>query len=147
MKKIAIASIIALAATAASAMEIGVKTSRDYGSDRNTLGLTLGKKFDKVGVEGGFERTTVGEAQNRYSLTGSYDLATFNKLTVAAKAGVAYLDNRHSDDGYAVAAGVGVSYPLTDKVSLTADFMRQAGQTRVQQFDGNRFTVGAKYSF
>ena len=149
MKKFAIASLIALAATAASAVEVGVTATRDYaGTDRTGGGITVGQKFGAVGLTAGLERTTQGsEDQNRLSLTGSVDVARFERATFAVKGGVAHLDNQRSADGYALFVGGGVSVPVTKQVSLTADVVRQYGQDRVQAFDGNRVTVGVKYGF
>lgn len=152
MKKIAIASIIAIAAiaaTAASAVELGVTATRDYaGDNRNAVGVTLGQHYGAYNVTAGVERSTVGENdQNRFSLVGGYDVAKFGSVTVTPKLGVAYLDNQNGPDGYALTAGVGATVPLTKTVSLGVDVARQVGQTRVDQFNGNRVTVAAKYQF
>jgi len=166
MKKFAIATAIALAATAASAVEVGVTATRDYsksadvdcgfvvgpsscpGQNRNAAGITLGQSFGKVGVTAGFERFTRGtNDQDRYSLVAGYDVAKLGPVTVTPKVGVAYLNNQTGEDGYAMTVGVGASVPVTKQVSLTADVARQYGQDRVQAFDGNRVTVGVKYKF
>lgn len=150
MKKIAIASLIALAATAASAVEVGVTATRDYSGtqDRNGFGFTVGQSFGKVGVAAGFERTTAGSNdQDRYSLVGGYDVAKVGAITITPKLGVAYLNNQTGSDGYAMTVGVGASVPLNKQVSLGVDVARQYGQDRVNQFDGNRVTVGIKTSF
>ena len=149
MKKIAIATVIALAATAASALEMGITATRDYaGSNRNFGGVTIGNTYGKLNATAGFERSAVGaDDQNRYSLVGGYDVATLGPVTVTPKVGVAYLDNQASADGYAMTVGVGASVPVNKQVSFTVDFARQYGQTRVQAFDGNRTTVGLKYKF
>lgn len=149
MKKIAIASLMALAATTASALELGFVGTRDYsGVDRNGGGITLGQSYGKTNVTAGFERTTVGiNDQNRWSLVGGYDVAKVGPLTITPKVGVAHLDNQRGADGYAMTLGVGASVPVNRKVSLTADVTRQYGQDRVQSFDGNRVTLGAKYKF
>lgn len=150
MKKFAIASIITLAATAASALELGVTATRDYSgsTDRNGAGITLGNKYGAVGVTAGFERTTKGaNDQDRYSLVAGYDVAKAGPLTITPKVGVAYLNNQTGSDGYAMTAGVGASFAVTKKLSIGVDYARQYGQDRVQQFDGDRVTVGAKVSF
>lgn len=150
MKKFAIASLIALAATAASALEVGVTATRDYSGEpnRNAAGLTVGQKFGAVGVTAGFERFTKGtNDQDRYSVVAGYDVAKVGPVTVTPKVGVAYLNNQNSADGYALTVGVGASLPVTKQVSLTADVAHQYGQKRVEAFDGNRVTVGVKYAF
>lgn len=150
MKKIAIASLIALAATAASALELGVVGTRDYSGaeNRNGAGITLGHNYGKVGVTAGFERAIKGDNdQDRYSLVAGYDVAKLGPVTVTPKVGVAYLNNQTGENGYAMTVGVGAILPVTKAVSLTADVARQYGQDRVQAFDGNRVTVGLKYRF
>lgn len=150
MKKIAIASIIALAAAATSAMEVGVIGTRDYSGteNRNGTGITLGKSFGKANVAAGFERFTAGNNdQDRLSLVAGYDVAKVGVFTVTPKVGVAHLNNQRGADGYAMTVGVGTSFPVNKQVSLTADVARQYGQDRVQTFDGNRVTVGLKYRF
>lgn len=149
MKKIAIASLIALAATAASALEVGVHATRDYaGVDRNGTGITVGEKFGRVGLTAGFERFTAGtNDQDRLSLVAGYDVAKVSKITITSKVGVAHLNNQSGADGYAMTVGVGASLPLNKQVSLTADVARQYGQDRVQSFDGDRVSVGLKYRF
>jgi len=144
MKKLAIASVLALAALSASAVEVGVNGSYDFGgaNDRPGAGITIGEKFGKMGVTAGFDRYTKNTDQNKWSLVGSYDVATVAGATVAVKAGAVYLDNAgRVADGYAALVGAGASYPLSKTVALTADYRYQAGQSRVNTFDG------AKYSF
>ena len=150
MKNILIASILALAAFSASAVELGVNGSYDFGAptERAGAGITIGEKFGKFGVTAGFDRYTNTTDQDKYSLVGSYDVATVAGATVAVKAGAAYLSNTGGvADGYAALVGVGASYPLTKTVALTADYRYQAGQSRVNQFDGSTVAFGAKYSF
>jgi hypothetical protein len=149
MKKIAIASLLALAAFSASAVEVGVTAARDYaGVDRNAYGITVGQSYGKVGVTAGFDRATQGtNNQDRYTLIGSYDVAKLGSATLAVKGGAAYLNNQTSADGYALLVGAGVSVPVVNKVSLGLDLTRQYGQDRVNAFDGNRLTASVKYAF
>lgn len=150
MKNILIASILALTAFSASAVEVGINGSYDMGgsNDRPGAGITVGQKFDKFGVTAGFDRYTKNTDQNKWSLVGSYDVATVAKTTLAVKAGAVYLDNTgRVADGYAAVVGAGASYPLTKTVALTADYRYQAGQSRVNQFNGSTVAFGAKYSF
>ncbi len=149
MKKIAIASLLALAATAASAAEIGVTGTRDYsGTDRNFTGVTLGQSFGKLGVTAGFERSTVtNNDQDRFSVVAGYDVAKVGPVTVTPKIGAAYLNNQTGADGYAMTVGLGASVPVTKKVSVGLDVARQYGQDRVSQFDGTRVTAGVRYKF
>jgi opacity protein-like surface antigen len=150
MKKLAIASLLALTTLSASAVEVGVNGSYEFGGsgDRPGAGITLGQKFDKFGVTAGFDRYTKTNDQDKWSLVGSYDVATVAGAVVAVKAGAVYLDNSGKVvDGYAALVGVGVSFPITKNIALTADYRYQAGQSNVSQFDGSTVLLGAKYSF
>lgn len=149
MKKIVLASALALAATAASALELGVTATRDYsGSDRNFGGVTIGQNYGKLSATVGAERSSVGgNDQNRFSLVGGYDLAKVGPVTVTPRLGVAYLDNQTGQDGYAMTVGIGASVPVTKQVSVGLAVDRQYGQDRVNQFDGNRVTAAVKYRF
>lgn len=150
MKKFAIASILAIAATAASAVEVGVTATRDYSGaeNRNSGGITLGQSYGKVGVTAGFERFTRGtNDQDRYSLVAGYDVVKVGSVTVTPKVGVAYLNNQTGEDGYAMTVGIGARVPVTKQVSVGLDVARQYGQDRVNAFDGNRVTAGVVYKF
>jgi outer membrane autotransporter protein len=150
MKKFAIASIIALAATAASALEVGITsaTDRSGATARQGVGATIGTQVGAVGVTGGFERFTKGaNDQDRFSVTAGYDIAKFGPVTVTPKVAVAYLNNQTSADGYALAVGVGATVPLNKAIDFTLDASRQYGQKRVQDSDGNAVVAGLKYKF
>ena len=149
MKKFAIATVIALAAGAACALDVGVTAGRDYaGTDRSAAGLTVGQRVGPVNVTAGFDRATQGtNDQDRYSLVGAVDVARVGPVTVAVKAGAAYLNNQTGNNGYAALVGVGASLPVAKKVALTLDATRQYGQDRVRNSDGNRVTAGVRYSF
>jgi opacity protein-like surface antigen len=151
MKKIALATLLALAVGSASAVEIGLTTQRDYSQtpDRNGLGITVGQKFDKVSVTGGFERYTQNTNDtNRWSLVGGYDVAKFGDFTITPKIGVAYLDPTTTSNGWQGSVGVGASYAVTKTVALTADYRYQSAfQSRVNNFDGNVISAGVKVGF
>ena len=149
MKKFTLATVLALTAFSASAVEVGVTGTRDYaGTDRNGGGITIGQSYGKVGITAGFERFVQGSNdQDRYSFVAGYDVAKFGPVTVTPKLGVAYLNNQTGADGYAMTVGVGASVPVAKKVTVGLDVARQYGQDRVNQFDGNRVTVSARYAF
>jgi opacity protein-like surface antigen len=151
MKKLAIASLLAIAAFTAQAVEVGVTTQRDYSQtpDRNGFGITVGQKYDKVSVTGGFERYTQNSNDtNRYSLVGGYDVAKFGDFTITPKVGVAFVDPKTTASGWQGSVGVGASYALTKSVALTADYRYQTAlQSRVDNFNGDVISVGVKVGF
>lgn len=148
MKKLVIASILATTAAAVSATEVGVTAARDYaGTDRGAYGVTFGQTVGPVLLTAGVDRTQTGVDQTRYSLVAGYDVYKVGPVTLSVKGGVAYLDNAKGADGSALLVGAGASMPVVKNVAATLDLTHQYGQDRVQAFDGNRVTVGLKYSF
>jgi opacity protein-like surface antigen len=151
MKKTLIAAAMLMAiAGSAMALDVGVTLgSADVDSHQyqGFAGVTVGQKYGSFGVIAGYERTNVSAGQSRYSLTGSYDVLKFGKATVVAKAGAVYLDNNTVTNGWAGQVGAGVVYPLTEKVAATVDYRYQAGQSSVNQFNGNSLSAGLQYSF
>jgi outer membrane autotransporter protein len=147
MKRVILVAAL-MAAFSAQAVEVGVNASSDTANtDRTGYGVTIGQKFDKVGVTAGFDRYSTGIDLNKYTLMGSYDVAKVGTATVAVKAGVAYLDQKNAKDGYAGLVGAGVSIPVTKQVAATVDYRYQAGQSRVNNLDGSTVSAGLKYSF
>ena len=147
MKNIILATAL-LASMSAQAVELGINASRDTAnSDRTGYGLTIGQKYDKVGITAGFDRYTTGIDLNKYTLVTSYDVTKVGAATIAVKGGVAYLDQKGTTDGYAALIGAGVSYPLSKQVALTADYRYQAGQSKISSLDGGTIAAGLKYSF
>jgi hypothetical protein len=150
MKKIAIASLIALVAVSASALEVSTTVTRDYSgaTDRNGNGITLGQKYGANTVTAGIERFIAGtNDQDRFSLVVGREVARIKNASIAIKGGAAYLNNQTGQDGYAMTVGAGVSVPLTKQVALGFDVARQYGQDRVQSFDGTRVTAGLNFRF
>ena len=147
MKKLVLVATL-MAAFSAQAVEVGINASNDTANtDRTGYGVTIGQKFDKVGVTAGFDRYTKGNDLDKYTLVGSYDVTKIGTATVAVKAGVAYLNQKTGNDGYAGLVGAGVSIPVTAKLAATVDYRYQAGQSRVNNLDGSTVTAGLKYSF
>ena len=154
MKKIALASLLALAAvaTTAQAVEVGVVGGTDYlngGYNRGTAGLTIGQHFGDFSVSAEALRETRNNT-NKYNLLAGYDFAKFGSATFNVKAGVAYIDNgtitNHSDR-YAGVVGAGVSIPVTSKINATVDYRFTDTKDSVTGFQGNTVLVGAQYSF
>ena len=147
MKKVILVTAL-LASMSAQAVELGINASRDTANtDRTGYGITIGQKYDKVGITAGFDQYKSGIDMNKYSLVASYDVTKVGAATIAVKGGVAYLDQKNTTDGYAALVGAGVSYPLSKQVALTADYRYQAGQSKVSSLDGSTIIAGLKYSF
>ena len=147
MKKVILVTAL-LASMGAQAVELGINASRDTANtDRTGYGITIGQKYDKVGITAGFDQYKSGTDLNKYSLVASYDVTKVGAATIAVKGGVAYLDQKNTTDGYAALVGAGVSYPLSKELALTADYRYQAGQSKVSSLDGSTISAGLKYAF
>lgn len=156
MKKIAIATLLALVAATAGAVEVGIIGGESFHSNlhsNNTAGLTIGENFGKFGItaeaDHNFSKKIAINA-DRYSLIGSYNVAKLGHAQIAVKGGVDYLSQRSGSNlpaGYGLLAGVGATVPVTGKVSATIDYRYDAGQARVKSENGSQVLVGIKYSF
>lgn len=142
MKKIAIASLIALAATAVSALEVGVTAGNNYaksngtncgfvvgpstctqGKDRTEYGITVGEKFGKVSLTAGVAHSNGGSPITRPT-DGKYRDQAQERYSLIA--------------GYDV-ANVG---PVTITPKIGATYLNNA-----RDKDGYAMTVGVGASF
>lgn len=148
MKKLVMIAAL-LAAFNVSAFEVGVNGGGVTGSQAGGLtSITAGQKFDKFGVELGYGQAWLDTStQNRWSVTGSYDVYTSEQFVVATKVGYNYLNNASQPSGSAITVGLGATVPLDQNWALTADYAYQMAQSGVTQFNGNVLTAGVKYKF
>lgn len=145
IKKVLAVSVL-MTAFSASAVEVGVVGGGATGSnDGGLAGVTVGQKWGRVGVTAGYAQAWLKAGdQNRWTLTGSYDVYQSKSVTVAGKLGYAYL-NQRQNEGSAGLVGVGVEFPLTKNVSLTADYAYQFAENSYN--NSNIITGGVKYRF
>ena len=154
MKKLVLLATMMAAFGVASAVEVGVNGSIDnYNKkDREGYGLTVGQHFGKFSVTAEADRD-IKRDLDKFSAIGGYDVLTFGKATLAAKAGVGYLDREAKNqafapkDRYVAEVGAGLSVPVTKAVALTVDYRYQDGRDAAKKLDGNTVAVGAKFSF
>lgn len=155
MKKILAALAFVAASTAALATDVTVNTGITTGIDSNVGSVAIGKQFGPVRGEVSLGRTfKYGREANIYGLGVSYPLTEVRGVTLAAKAGLSYVDNHYasafrgiSADGYALSAGLEASYPLTKTLTAVATLERVAGQQRINVINGNNLIAGLRYSF
>jgi len=154
MKKVLLALALSLGLVAtASAVDVGVYGGRLFATgtqDLNMVGLSAGQKFDKFGLQATVDRSTTQVINvNRYAVSGSYDVIKLGPVQTNVRVGVAYLDPQspNTSNGGAGFVGAGVAYPVTQKVSLVADYAYQKGNNITKAYNGNILTGGLKYSF
>jgi opacity protein-like surface antigen len=150
MKKVILAVALALGSSLAMAADFGVYGGRNMGSEQNLVGLSVGEKFGKFGVQGTFDRSTTQKIDvNRYTVSGSYDVIKLGPVQTNVRAGFAYLDPQSgkASNGGAGFVGAGIAYPVTKQVNLVADYAYQKGNNITKAYDGNIVTAGLKYSF
>jgi len=150
MKKLAFASILALAAVSASAIEVGVTGvgQTSLTPDRYGYGVTVGENFGGYNLTAGVSRFyRESNDQNRFSLVASKDVFKLGPVSLNGRVGYAYLNNNTGSDGSALTVGAGASVPVTKSVTAGLSVDRQYGQTRVDSFNGNIVTAGIKVGF
>lgn len=150
MKKLLTILSTTLLISSASAAELGVVTSRDWGGrDQDRAGLNLRWPIDKkMAFEAGVERNIeASRERDRYSLSMAYELARVGSIAIDGRFGAAYLRNKALDDGLMGTVGVGVRVPLTKTVNANAVLVRQIGHGDMSKFDTNVITLGLSYDF
>ena len=155
MKKLAIMAILASAALAASATEIGVSGSRD--STQNGVSgyaVSVAQPVASVAgltVTGQFENTLGAKGTNvdKFDVGAAYDVAKFGPVTVTGLAGGGYTDVQATDiRGSYVTFGAQASAPVPYVKDLTAlvAVKRQLGTSAVTALDHTEATVGVSYA-
>lgn len=146
IKKLAMAVALTAAVGTASAVELGVVGGGATGSnDGGLAGVTVGQKWNRVGVTAGYAQAWLKDGdQNRWTVVGSYDVYQSKSFVVSGKLGYAYLNQTHNS-GSAGLVGIGVEVPVSQKVSLTADYAYQFAQ--YSRNNSNVLTGGVKYRF
>ena len=139
MKKIVIASILATAAIAASAVE--VSAVRDYTVDKN--GFRVGASVASVDVTA----THIENTYNRYAVGKSFQVAKVGPVAVSAAVAGVYQDTHTGQSGYGLTAGAKATLPVTKSVDLVAGVERFVGQERVNQYSGTTGVVGLNVKF
>jgi opacity protein-like surface antigen len=150
MKKFAIATLMAIAAITASAVEVGVTAvnATTPNPNRYGYGVTVGENFGAYNVTAGVSRfIRETNDQTRVTLVGSRDLYKVGPVSLSGRVGLAYLNNQTGEDGTALTVGVGAAVPVAKNVTAGLSVDRQYGQNRVSSFDGNVITAGVKVGF
>lgn len=154
MKKLAIASLIALATASAGAVELGVSGGKDFaGVDTNVLRFTAG-----VPVTLPYLGAVTASGEYSYVRHDSFGNDTYvaaltksvlkaGPVDVGLKGAVGYIDPVGGSGGGMVGVGLVGSLPLTKGVSATAAVEQRWGQTRVDSLDGSLVTVGLKFNY
>lgn len=146
MKKIALATVLALAVGSAHALEVGVTGSHAPEMNHKGVGMTLGLGgVGPVRLTAGWEKFQ--SEQDRVSLVGGLPLVKLDKAQLSLKGGAVWMRNQNVADGYAGVAGLGLDLPVTKKVTLGVDVTRQWGESKVAAFDGNKVTAALKFKF
>jgi hypothetical protein len=154
MKKLFTALLLTTLTGLVAAADFGVYGGRLFASgsqDINTVGLSVGQQFGKVGVQGTFDRSTTNAVDlDRYTVSSSYDLVKLGVAQTNVRVGYVYLDPRGATAGSSGSAGfvgAGIAYPITKQIKLVADYAYQKGNSTVKAYDGSVVTAGIKYSF
>jgi len=160
MKKVILAVALLAMASIASAADVGVLWDWGHGTNggtRQAAGVSVGdhlgaldSSLSKVTAQATAERSTSGSLNvNRYTAKVGYDVFKFADITTNVHAGVAYIDPQSTTlhNGTSALVGAGFAYPVTTKVSLTADYDYQKASGATKPFNGNIITTGVKYSF
>jgi len=144
MKKIALATILAVAVSTAQAADVGVNAGWDDAGKKGDSTLGLSVSLPVHGPYGLAVELDKRSDLNRFGVLGTYDVAKVLGASVVAKAGLASVDPDRGNNVTLVQVGVGATLPLVDKLSLSADYRYQIGEG---SWDGSRVFAGFVYKF
>jgi outer membrane autotransporter protein len=144
MKKIALATILAVAVGTAQAADVGVNAGWDDAGKKGDSTLGLSVSLPVQGPYGLAVELDKRSDLNRFGVLGTYDVAKVLGASVIAKAGLASVDPDRGNNVTLVQVGVGATLPLVDKLSLSADYRYQIGEG---SWDGSRVFAGFVYKF
>lgn len=157
MKKVIIATALAVAAASAQAWEVSARGSYDWSGANSSGGgvaLSQGVTLPFVGaVRASVEATRVAESPNgvnQVALVATKDLAKLPlNVTVGVRGGVAYIEplGEARSGGAAALLGVAASFPVTKTVSVEAGLDRRFVESRPGVADGNVGFVGLAVKF
>jgi hypothetical protein len=150
MKKLLI-SLLLLIGLSANAVELGLVTTYNKTTDTSGQGVTIGEKFDKVGVSYGYFQSvsSTGLWQHKSAYTANYTLYDLNKVSFNVKAGYAHIDKQNSTaNGWTTLTGLGASYKLSDSTKLAVEYVRQHSSSNTMSvYNANILQAGLKVSF
>jgi len=147
MKKVLAAIAIAAAAGTASAADLTVNYNRDTSNKINGGGLALSASVEKATVAVTFDRFAKGTDVDSYGVLGSYEIFKLGKLGVSGQLGLSYLDVERGRNGFAGTVGLGVSYPITKKISIVADANRIMPEDKIKSQEATIVSMGIRTSF
>lgn len=129
---------------------VGMQAGHNFEANINPVSVQVGTKWDKFGLEGAYARSTGGTTNvNQWSAVGSYDLITYEKITVDVKLGAVYVQPSVGFSGWQATYGIGASMPVAQvkNTYLTTSYVYQNGQSNVDAWNGGTWNFGVKYSF
>ena len=150
MIKTILATLLAVTAFSAGAVDVGLLGEHDFNGAQhaNGVGLTLGQNFGKFNVTAEYDRDNFTKnSQNRYDLLVGYNVASLGFVTVTANVGGAFLQNHGTPNGYAALVGAEATLPLSKNLKAVVDVRHQFGQERVRAYNDNNLAAGLRYSF
>lgn len=149
MKTFTIASILALAAFAASATEITVSGVRNSTGDNVTgSNIAVAQAFTpKLTATAEFENTAgkTGTNADTYAVGARYTAYATDRLTVTGVAELGYADSLAGKGAYAQFGGE-LATPVTANLTASLGLNRQLGTSAVNAADRTEATVGLRYA-
>lgn len=146
--KVLAAALMLSVAMAASAADVSVGVVNDFtakqAGERVSIATDAMGNFKLTG-----SATHINKTYNRYAIGGEYALLQNGPVVVSATGAATWQQNLYGphDHGYGLTAGVRADWLVAKNVSLYAGYERFIGQHRINSFNGNLISVGAKVTF
>lgn len=143
MKKLTIATALALSVLTATAADVSVSTVRDMTTEQNGYRVTVALPLANLSatkVEGNYVRWAIGH---------NFPLTSVGPVALSASLAGVYHNTQKSssEDGYGFTVGGKATMPVTKNVNVVASIERFTGQSRISNSDGNTASLGLNVKF
>ena len=146
MKKTVMAVLLGITlAGPALGLDAGLSVGRNTGVKADVTQVSVGTDVLGLRLSGEFE--TARNQYHAYGVSLGKEFPVLGSLSLGGKVGVSHFDSVNGKDGTVGRYGVSASYALAKNVAVVGDITRSFNVQDAQQFKGNTFSTGARFTF
>jgi hypothetical protein len=146
MKKTVMAVLLGITlAGPALGLDAGLSVGRNTRVKADVTQVSVGTDILGLRLSGEFE--TARNQYHAYGVSLGKEFPVLGSLSLGGKVGVSRFDSVNGKDGTVGRYGVSASYALAKNVAVVGDITRSFNVQDAQQFKGNTFSTGVRFTF
>jgi len=146
MKKTLMAVLLGMTLSASTlALDAGLSVGRNTGVKADVTQLSVGTDVLGLRLAGEFE--TARNQYHAYGVSLGKEFPVLGSLSLGGKVGISRFDSVNGKDGTVGRYGVSASCAVAKNVSIVGDMTRSFNVQDAQQFKGNTFSTGVRFTF